>query len=271
MLCLSPLPTNVPAPPCVPACPSCRLSQDLELKEHSLRLLQERMQGSEAHQLAEAAATAERELGEAQAAVVAAQDKKKEMVAAAKVGRDAASLSGHMGVGGCALGLRPGAREEGAWAHQPSPLPPCLLRLVVPPQELQHQIANFGKERDSRIKAAKDKVGQEGCGGGTRLGVDGQRLGVVGQRRRHRCLPPWPRRLPLRPTPHPSDCGGQEGGGGGQEGAQGQADRAAGHAGRGGGRRRRAQGAGRAAGGGAEDGQGAAEAGGRGWVCWGPA
>jgi hypothetical protein len=44
------------------------------------------MQGSEAHQLSEAAATTERELAEAQAAVGAAQEKKKEMVAAAKVG-----------------------------------------------------------------------------------------------------------------------------------------------------------------------------------------
>jgi hypothetical protein len=44
------------------------------------------MQGSEAHQLSEAAATTERELAEAHAAVGAAQEKKTEMVAAAKVG-----------------------------------------------------------------------------------------------------------------------------------------------------------------------------------------
>jgi len=43
------------------------------------------LQGSEAHQLSEAVATSERELGEAQAAVAAAQQKKAEMVAAAKV------------------------------------------------------------------------------------------------------------------------------------------------------------------------------------------
>lgn len=44
------------------------------------------LQGSEAHQLSEAVASSERELGEAQAAVAAAQQKKAEMVAAAKVG-----------------------------------------------------------------------------------------------------------------------------------------------------------------------------------------
>ncbi|PRW61562.1 structural maintenance of chromosomes 2-1 isoform A [Chlorella sorokiniana] len=85
-----------------------KLSQELELKQHSLKLLEERMQGSEAHQLSEAVAASERELGEAQAAVAAAQQKKAEMVAAAKA--------------------------------------------------LQHEIANFGKERDKRIKAAKDKI-----------------------------------------------------------------------------------------------------------------
>ncbi|PSC74142.1 structural maintenance of chromosomes 2-1-like [Micractinium conductrix] len=85
-----------------------KLSQDLELKQHSLKLLEERMAGSEAAQLSEAVAASEAELAEAQAAVAAAQAKKAEMVAAAK--------------------------------------------------ELQHEIANFGKERDNRIKAAKDKV-----------------------------------------------------------------------------------------------------------------
>lgn len=44
------------------------------------------MAGSEAAQLLEAVASSERELGEAQAAVGAAQEKKKAMVAAAKVG-----------------------------------------------------------------------------------------------------------------------------------------------------------------------------------------
>ena len=46
-------------------------------------------QGSEAHQLSEAVAASERELGEAQAAGAAAQEKKAEMVAAAKVGNGA--------------------------------------------------------------------------------------------------------------------------------------------------------------------------------------
>ncbi|KAL4421732.1 hypothetical protein ABPG77_002348 [Micractinium sp. CCAP 211/92] len=61
-----------------------KLSQQLELRQHSLRLMEERVAGSEAAQLLEAVASSERELGEAQAAVGAAQEKKKAMVAAAK-------------------------------------------------------------------------------------------------------------------------------------------------------------------------------------------
>lgn len=39
----------------------------------------------------------------------------------------------------------------------------CFPPLCPPaPQALQHEIANFGKERDKRIKAAKDKVGGPG-------------------------------------------------------------------------------------------------------------
>ena len=63
-----------------------RLSQELELKQHSLSLLEERARGSEAHQLAEAAAATEKELGEAQQAVQVARERKQELVAAAKVG-----------------------------------------------------------------------------------------------------------------------------------------------------------------------------------------
>lgn len=62
-----------------------RLSQQLELRQHSLRLMEERVAGSEAAQLLEAVASCERQLAEAQAAVGAAQEKKKAMVAAAKV------------------------------------------------------------------------------------------------------------------------------------------------------------------------------------------
>ena len=85
----------------MPAVDPCRLSQDLELKQHSLKLLEERMAGSEAAQLSEAVAASEAELAEAQAAVAAAQAKKAEMVAAAKVqrrcGRGGGAPSGRQG------------------------------------------------------------------------------------------------------------------------------------------------------------------------------
>lgn len=46
-----------------------------------------------------------------------------------------------------------------AATHTLNALPPACLRSAL--QALQHEIANFGKERDKRIKAAKDKVGRE--------------------------------------------------------------------------------------------------------------
>jgi hypothetical protein len=64
----------------------CRLQQELELQQHSLQLLSERMAGSEGHQLAQALAETEAALQDAQAQAAAAADKKKEMVALAKVG-----------------------------------------------------------------------------------------------------------------------------------------------------------------------------------------
>lgn len=80
------LPLSLPFHALAPFLLCCRLSQELELKQHSLKLLEERMAGSEAAQLAEAVAATQQELEEATAAVAAAQEKKKEMVAAAKVG-----------------------------------------------------------------------------------------------------------------------------------------------------------------------------------------
>ena len=65
--------------------PPCRLSNALELAQHQLALLEERMKGSEAAQLADAVAATEREVAEAQQAVQGAQARKKEMAAAAKV------------------------------------------------------------------------------------------------------------------------------------------------------------------------------------------
>lgn len=62
-----------------------RLQQELELQQHNLELLQSRMQGSECHQLAEALAATEAQLAAAQAEAAAAAEKKKEMVALAKV------------------------------------------------------------------------------------------------------------------------------------------------------------------------------------------
>ena len=63
----------------------CRLQQELEVKQHSLRLLQERIAGSESAQLADALAATQAELDEAKAAAAAAQQKKQEMHKAAQV------------------------------------------------------------------------------------------------------------------------------------------------------------------------------------------
>jgi hypothetical protein len=76
--------------------PACRLQQELELQQHSLQLLQGRMQGSEGHQLAEALAATEAQLAAAQQEAGAAEEKKKEMVALAKVG--GCLRGGYMGV-----------------------------------------------------------------------------------------------------------------------------------------------------------------------------
>ncbi|KAK9829006.1 hypothetical protein WJX72_003368 [[Myrmecia] bisecta] len=61
-----------------------RLSQELELKQHALGLLQERIRGSESAQLAEAVSTTEAEMAGASTAAEAARERKKAMVAAAK-------------------------------------------------------------------------------------------------------------------------------------------------------------------------------------------
>ena len=83
-----------------------RLSQELELKQHSLKLLEERMQGSEAAQLSAAVTATQAELDEAQAAVAAAQERKKEMATAAKVGG--------WGHGGWLAGFLPGSSSSGS-------------------------------------------------------------------------------------------------------------------------------------------------------------
>lgn len=72
----------------------CRLQQELELQQHSLQLLQGRLEGSEGHQLAAALAATEEQLAAAQQEAGAAAEKKKEMVALAKV--SSTSLQGHI-------------------------------------------------------------------------------------------------------------------------------------------------------------------------------
>lgn len=63
-----------------------RLKQEAELAAHALALLQDRLAGSEAAQLAAAVEQLEKELGEAQAAATGAATRKAELVAQAKVG-----------------------------------------------------------------------------------------------------------------------------------------------------------------------------------------
>lgn len=63
----------------------CSLQQDLELQQHNLELLQNRMHGSESHQLAEALTATEAQLAAAQEEAAAAAQKKREMVELAKV------------------------------------------------------------------------------------------------------------------------------------------------------------------------------------------
>lgn len=62
-----------------------RLTQELELKQHALALLQERIAGSESAQLAEAVAALEADLAAAKAAAAAAKERKAQMAASAKV------------------------------------------------------------------------------------------------------------------------------------------------------------------------------------------
>lgn len=69
--------------PCVAI---ARLKQEVEVKQHSLRLLQERISGSESAQLADAVAATQAELEQAKLAAEAAKQKKADMIKTAKVG-----------------------------------------------------------------------------------------------------------------------------------------------------------------------------------------
>ena len=62
-----------------------RLKQEVEVKQHSLKLLQQRISGSESAQMAEAVATTQAELEQAKAAAQAAKQKQADMVKTAKV------------------------------------------------------------------------------------------------------------------------------------------------------------------------------------------
>ena len=71
-------------PPLSPPSPP-RLSQQVELKQHALGLLEDRMAGSESAQLAATVEQLRQQLGEAQAGLEGAKAKKQELVALAKV------------------------------------------------------------------------------------------------------------------------------------------------------------------------------------------
>ena len=62
-----------------------RLKQEVEVKQHSLSLLKQRISGSESAQLADAVTATQGELGEAKEAAHTAQQKKADMLKAAKV------------------------------------------------------------------------------------------------------------------------------------------------------------------------------------------
>ena len=62
-----------------------RLKQEVEVKQHSLKLLRQRVSGSESAQMAEAVAATQAELQQAKAAVEAAKQKKADMIKTAKV------------------------------------------------------------------------------------------------------------------------------------------------------------------------------------------
>lgn len=79
------------------------------MQQTALSLLQERVAGSESHQLAEGLAATEASLGEAQGAAEAAQAKKKELVALAKVSVCLVWVGGEAAAGVC-LCLCVGAR-----------------------------------------------------------------------------------------------------------------------------------------------------------------
>ena len=64
----------------------------MELQQHSLNLLQERIAGSESHQLAEALAATEAAVAAATEEAQGAQQRKKELQAQAKVGQRASHL-----------------------------------------------------------------------------------------------------------------------------------------------------------------------------------
>lgn len=88
----------------------CRLTKQLGLKQHSLELLQKRLEGSDIHQLTQNKASFEDQLNKAGEELKSAQDKKEEQILLAR--------------------------------------------------SLQEEINNFGKDKDKRIKAAKEKVKQ---------------------------------------------------------------------------------------------------------------
>jgi hypothetical protein len=125
---------------------SCdRLSQELELREHSLSLLQERLQGSEAHKLAEAVAAVEAELADATAAVAGAAEKKSAMVVAAQVGELRGGECVHVFTGGEGSGserrrhccsacyLQQGKGVEGLKTATLPPLSPLSAPPLPPP------------------------------------------------------------------------------------------------------------------------------------------
>lgn len=64
---------------------SCRLKQELELKQHALSLLEERIAGSESASLAAAAAATQAELDEATQAAAAARQRQADLATQAKV------------------------------------------------------------------------------------------------------------------------------------------------------------------------------------------
>lgn len=174
-----------------------RLSRELELQRHALSLLQQRVAGSESAQLQEGADRSAAELAAAKADAEAARQRKADMAAAAKVctlgisrgfdcsgGKVQAAAQGRHGSrrrqGSCFLPIktpppRPGhvrvsalrqqagaaSKREPTQSKHSSNSPQTLPRCQHPPpihQGLEREIANFGKERDGRRKAAAAKL-----------------------------------------------------------------------------------------------------------------